>query len=150
MLCYQLFMKNIYRHTETVFEKLTAIVTTILGNSVAFVIALVLVVFWLTHDRRSPMDLNVYIGDIIHGTIFLTLFIIQKGFNRFEKSIHLKVNELVASNELARNAVINVEEKTEHEMTELSKQYTELAEQAHEEEVKAAEKPPIIVEVWPI
>ena len=143
-------MKKIYRHAETVFEKLTAVVTTILGNSVAFVFALVLVVFWLSHDRRSPMDLNEYIGDVIHGIIFLTLFIIQKGFNRFEKSLHLKVNELVASNDSARNAVINVEEKTEHEMTELSKQYTELAEIAHEEEAKEPEKPPIIVEIWPI
>lgn len=133
-------MKKIYHHTETVFEKLTAVVTTILGNSVAFVFALVLVIFWLTHDRRSPMDVNVYIGDVIHGIIFLTLFIIQKGFNRFEKSLHLKVNELVASHKPARNAVINVEEKTEREMGELSKQYTELAEIAHDLEIQKAEK----------
>lgn len=126
-------MKRIYHHTETLFEKLTAVVTTILGNSVAFVFALVLVVFWLTHDRRSPMDLNVYIGDVIHGVIFLTLFIIQKGFNRFEKSLHLKVNELVAANKSARNTLINVEVKSEQEMTEMSKEFTELAELAQEE-----------------
>lgn len=133
-------MKKIYRHSETVFEKLTSTVTAILGNSIAFVFALVLVVFWLTHERRSPFDVNEYIGDLTHGIIFLTLFIIQKGFNRFEKSIHLKVNELVASHRPARNAVINVEEKTEHEMAELSKKYTELAEIAHEIESAKDEK----------
>ncbi len=130
-------MKRFYRYSETVFEKLTAVVTAILGNSVAFVFALVLVIFWLTHDRRSPLEVNGYIGDVIHGIIFLTLFIIQKGFNRFTASLHLKVNELVASHGPARNTVINVEEKTEHEMTQLSKTYTELAEQAQElEEAK--------------
>lgn len=123
-------MKTIYRHTETVFEKLTSVITAILGNSITFIFALGLVIFWLIYDRRSPVDVNEYIRDVIHGVIFLTLFIIQKSFNRFTASLHLKVNELVASHETARNAVINVEEKTEHEMTELSKVYTELAEQA--------------------
>jgi low affinity Fe/Cu permease len=63
---------------------------------------------------------------------FLSLFIIQKSFNRFSASLHLKVNELLASQEPAKNAVINAEDKTEHELTELSKEYTELAEQAKE------------------
>lgn len=123
-------MKRIYRHTETLFEKLTAVVSAILGNSITFIFALGLVIFWLIYDRRSPVDVNEYIRDVIHGVIFLTLFIIQKSFNRFTASLHLKVNELVASHKPARNAVINVEEKTEQEMTELSKEYTELAEQA--------------------
>jgi low affinity Fe/Cu permease len=74
---------------------------------------------------------NIYrhIGDIILGVAFLSLFIIQKSFNRFSASLHLKVNELVVSHEPASNAVINAEEKTEHEITELSKEYVEPAEQ---------------------
>jgi low affinity Fe/Cu permease len=38
------------------------------------------------------------------------------------------VNELVASHEPASNTVINTEQKTEYELTELSKEYAELAE----------------------
>lgn len=68
------------------------------------------------------------IGDLILGVTFLSLFIIQKSFNRFSGSLHLKVNELVASHERASNSVINVEQKTEAEITELSKEYAELAE----------------------
>jgi low affinity Fe/Cu permease len=47
------------------------------------------------------------------------------------------VNELVASHERARNAVMNAEEKTEDEIVELSKEYVELAEQTKglEEEI---------------
>lgn len=60
------------------------------------------------------------------------MFLIQKSFNRFSASLHLKVNELVATHETASNAVINAEEKTEHEINALSKEYLELAEKADE------------------
>ena len=42
------------------------------------------------------------------------------------------MNELVESHEPASNAVMNAEEKTEHEITQLSKEYVELAEQVKE------------------
>jgi low affinity Fe/Cu permease len=67
------------------------------------------------------------------------LFIIQKSFIHFSASLHLKVNELVASHKAASNAVINAEEKTEDEITELSKEYAELVEEIKEK--KEEEKP---------
>ena len=42
------------------------------------------------------------------------------------------MNELVASHEPANNAVINLETKTEHEITELSKEYSEIIEKLEE------------------
>ena len=121
-------MKNTYHHTERIFEKLTTIITNILGNSITFIIALFTVIFWLTSKQFLAQDFHHCIGDVILGITFLSLFIIQKTFNRFAGSLHLKVNELVASNKTANNALINVEEKTEHEIIELSKEYAELAE----------------------
>lgn len=126
-------MKNIYRHTERGFEKLTSIATTILGNSITFIFALGTVIFWLTNKKFYSQDIHSSIGDVILGITFLSLFIIQKSFNRFTGSLHLKVNELVASHEPARNTVMNAEEKTEHEITELSKEYAEMAERIKEE-----------------
>ena len=117
---------------ERGFEKLTSIAIAILGNSITFIIALCTVIFWLSNKRFYTQDIHYSIGDVILGVTFLSLFIIQKSFNRFSASLHLKVNELVASHEPASNAVINVEEKTEHEIFELSKEYTELAEQTKE------------------
>jgi len=125
-------MTNIYKHTERGFEKLTSIAIAILGNSITFIIALCTVIFWLSNKRFYTQDIHYSIGDVILGVTFLSLFIIQKSFNRFSASLHLKVNELVASHEPASNAVINVEEKTEHEIFELSKEYAELAEQTKE------------------
>ena len=72
------------------------------------------------------------IGDIIFGVTFLSLFIIQKSFNRFSASLHLKLNELISSHDTASNAVLNAEIKTEKEITELTKEYSELAEQIKE------------------
>ena len=82
--------------------------------------------------------MHVIIGDIIFGTTFLSLFIIQKSFNRFSASLHLKVNELVSSHETASNSVMNAEVKTERELTELSREYADLVEQVKqvEEEIE--------------
>lgn len=125
-------MKRLYRLVERGFEKLTSVATTILGNSVTFIIALCTVIFWLSHKEFYKQDIRSCIGDVILGITFLSLFIIQKTFNRFSAALHLKVNELVASHEPASNLVISLEKKTEHEMTELLKGYTELADIANE------------------
>ena len=127
-------MKNIYRHTERGFEKLTSVATAILGNSITFIIALGMVAFWLTNKRFYTQDIHSAIGDVILGVTFLYLFIIQKSFIHFSASLHLKVNELVASHKAASNAVMNAEEKSEEEIAELSKEYTELAGQIKEVE----------------
>jgi low affinity Fe/Cu permease len=127
-------MNNIYRHTERGFEKLVSVSIAILGNSITFIIALCTVIFWLSNKQFYTQNIHASIGDVILGVAFLSLFIIQKSFNRFSASLHLKVNELVASHEPASNAVINAEEKTEQEITELSKEYAALAEQVKEDE----------------
>jgi low affinity Fe/Cu permease len=135
-------MKNLYRHTETGFEKLTSFAIAILGNSITFIIALCTVIFWLSNKRFYTQDIHACIGDVLLAVAFLSLFIIQKSFNRFSASLHLKVNELVASHENASNSVINAEGKTEYEMTELSKEYEELAELAKhvKEEIEEIEE----------
>ena len=120
-------MKIIYRKTEQLFEKFASIASAITGNSITFIIAFCVVVFWLSNKTFFRQDIHYCIGDLILGTTFLSLFIIQKSFNRFSASLHLKLNELVASHEPANNKLINIEEKTEHELSELSKAYTELA-----------------------
>jgi low affinity Fe/Cu permease len=122
-------MKNIYGRSEKIFERLVSFATIILGNSITFILALCLVLFWWINNLFTTRDVHQIIGDIIFGTTFLSLFIIQKSFNRFSGSLHLKINELVSSHEPANNSVINAEEKTEREITELSKEYAEIAEQ---------------------
>jgi low affinity Fe/Cu permease len=126
-------MKKIYGHIERCFEKIASFSIALLGNSITFIVALCTVIFWLSNKRFYTEDIHYVIGDLLLGVAFLSLFIIQKSFNRFSGSIHLKVNELILSHELASNAVINAEIKTEQEIIVLSKEYAEFAELAKEE-----------------
>lgn len=143
-LCSQL--KNIYRHTENLFERLTSVVTAILGNSITFIVALITVIYWWTDHHFFSQGLHEKIENIILGASFLTLFIIQKAFNRFSGSLHLKVNELVASHEPANNSVLSSEDKTESEIIELAKEYTELGELALLEKLKTETELPLVAE----
>lgn len=127
-------MKRIYRKIDLVFEKFTNLATVVLGNSITFMVAVVLLVIWFWSEQFYSQNYHECFRDVIHALTFLSLFIIQKAFSRFTASLHLKVNELVNSSETARNDVIHIGEKTEHEITERSKEYAETAEQLNEEQ----------------
>lgn len=118
-------MKKAYFNIERQFERLVSIVTRILGNSITFIIAFILVLFWWTTNLFTSNDLHQDIGDIIFGTTFLSLFIIQKSFNRYSALIHLKMNELISSHEPANNSVMDMGKKTEKEIVDLNKEYIE-------------------------
>ena len=126
-------MQNLYRNLERRFEKLTSIVLSVLGSSIAFVIALVIVMFWLTQKEFYTQSLHECISDIFLAITFLAFFMIQKWFNHFSASLHLKLNELVSSHDKANNAVINIESKTEDEIKEIAKDYAEIVEKILEE-----------------
>lgn len=119
-------MKNINRLIEKGFEKLTSFVMAVLGNSITFVLAVFAIIYWLSSKVFFEQSLHECIRDVLHGVIFLSLFVIQKSFNRFSAVLHLKVNELVASHERASNTVINTGDKTESEINKLSREYDEL------------------------
>ena len=119
-------MDNSYRKLEHLFEKITSFVTLILGNSITFILALILVIFWFLNRDYKNEGINHLIGDIISSIVFLSIFVIQKTFNHFTASLHVKINELVSSHEPANNSVINVETKTEHEINQLQKEYSVL------------------------
>lgn len=118
-------MNEVYLKIELVFEKLTSIATRILGNSISFILALIMVIFWWSTNLFTSGDSHQNVGDIIFGITFLSLFVIQKSFNRSSALLHLKINELISSHESANNAVIHTAMKTEKEIMELSKEYIE-------------------------
>ena len=122
-----------YQKLDKSFERTTSVFTRILGNPITFIIAVSLVVFWLTNIDYQTHTINDIIRDYVYGLSFLTLIIIQKSFNHFSASLHIKINELLISNALANNEILNVEAKTEHEISELKKEYIELANQIKED-----------------
>lgn len=110
---------------ERGFENITAIATKILGSTITFLLALALVMYWWITNLFTSHDVHQNIGDIIFGITFLSLFLIQKSFNRYSAFMHLKLNELLSSNNEANNAVLNTYKKTESEITEMVKEYIE-------------------------
>lgn len=131
-------MNVVYLKIELIFEKLTAITTKILGNSITFILAFIMVIFWWSTNLFTSNDSHQNIGDIIFGVTFLSLFVIQKSFNRYSALIHLKVNELISSHEPANNAVMDTGQKTEKELHDLSQEY--ISDETFEEEIIEIEK----------
>jgi low affinity Fe/Cu permease len=123
-----------YQKLDQSFEKTTSVFTKILGNPITFLLATLLIIFWLGNIDYQTQTINDIIRDYVYGVSFLTLFIIQKSFNHFSASLHLKINELIATNAAANNEILNIESKTEQEIFELQKEYTDLANK-HKEQI---------------
>ena len=124
-------MSKLYIFLETRFEKITAATINVLGNSITFIVAVCIVIFWLSGKQFQDQSMHQQIENIIVSVTFLILFIIQREFKRFSASLHIKLNELISTNEAASNKLMNVEEKTESELQELTKMYADTA-VAHE------------------
>ena len=125
-------MKNLYSQIEKSFEKLASTATSIYGNSITFILAVGMVLYYVSTPRFYHQDFHDCIKDIITCVTFLSFFIIQKSVNRFSVSVQLKINELVAAHDKASNKMINIENKTEEELNELSKHYATLKETIEE------------------
>ena len=120
-------MKQLYLFIETKFEKITSVTMSVIGNSITFMVAIMIVIFWLTGKQFASQNLHQKIENIIVAVTFLILFIIQREFKRFSASLHIKLNELISTSEAASNKLMNVEEQTESELMELTKMYSETA-----------------------
>lgn len=119
-------MKQFYFKVELRFEKLVSLATKILGNSITFILACTLVLSWWISSFIKSNDLHQNIGDFIFGITFLSLFVIQKSFNRYSALIHLKMNELISSHASANNSVMNMSSKTENEIREMAREYLDI------------------------
>ncbi len=114
-----------YLNIELKFEKITVFATKILGNTISFILAFILVIIWWINDFYLNAQIHQIIGDIIFGFTFLSLFIFQKSFNSYSALMHLKTNELISSHELANNSVMDTNLKTEKEIHKMSQNYIE-------------------------
>ena len=117
-------MKSAYNKIETIFDKLVNLALKVYGSALTFIVAMICVIVFLTDRVFYSESLHDMIRDIIMCVTFLSFFIIQKAFNKYAASTHLKINELVAAHDKASNEVINIENKTEAELRDLAKNYT--------------------------
>jgi len=119
---------NISRSSR-VFSKFSAKITKVAGSSGAFVTACLVVLVWgitgpLFHFSDT-WQLVINTGTTI--VTFLMVFLIQQSQNKDTVALHLKLNELIASNNAASNRLVNIEDLTEEELEVLKKFYIELS-----------------------
>lgn len=118
------------------FEKLAITVTRVTGTTPAFIIALILVIIWISTGPFFHYSQNWQMV-ISNGTTiitFLMVFLIQKSQNKDSLAIQLKLNELVAASEYASNRLVGVENMTEDELKVIHKYYSKLSDFAKKEE----------------
>lgn len=128
-------MKKEKQNKNGFFENFASKVTKATGSTTAFISAFLLVVVWAISgpifDYSETWQLVINTGTTI--ITFLMVFLIQKAQNKDSLAIQLKLNELVASNEMSSNSLIDIEEMTEEEMIIIQKYYRRLSELAKKE-----------------
>ena len=118
-------------------EKLSHQATKATGTSLAFVVALSVIIVWAItgpiFNYSDTWQLVINTGTTI--VTFLMVFLIQRAQNKDALAIHLKLNEIVAALEGASNRLIDVEDLTEPEIEALRKYYKRLIDLARKDDV---------------
>jgi low affinity Fe/Cu permease len=127
--------------SNDVFRRIASRASHGVGSPWAFVgAALVIIVWGLTGPLFHYSDtwqLVINTGTTI--ITFLMVFLIQNTQNRDSHALHLKLDELIRSNDAARNRLMGLETLTDAELQELQTEFEELA----KEKLAAREsKPP--------
>ena len=127
--------------TAEVFHNFAKRASTCAGTPWAFLGSVLVVVLW---GATGPLfgfsdtwQLVINTGTTI--VTFLMVFRIQNTQNRDAKAVHIKLDELIASMEGARNRFVNLETATDDELAELEEQFKKLRDQADAGEVGPAQ-----------
>jgi low affinity Fe/Cu permease len=99
-----------------------------LGSPPAFLTAVAVVVIWaLTgplFQFSETWQLVINTGTTI--VTFLMVFLIQNTQNRETKALHLKIDELLRAVHDARTNLVNLENKTDEELSRVAEEFEEL------------------------
>lgn len=120
---------------SNLFENLSSSVTKKAGSTPAFIIAVTVIIVWLTTGPvfhfSDTWQLVINTGTTI--ITFLMVFLIQRSQNKESLTIQIKLNELIASSRLASNRLIDIEDLSEEELDTLEKYYIELVKLSKED-----------------
>lgn len=123
-------------HSEAhIFDRIAGAVTRAAGRPAATILAFALIVIWAISGPlfgfSDTWQLVINTGTTI--ITFLMVFIIQQSQNKDTLALQLKLNELIACQELASNRLIDIEDLTEDELMVLKKFYVKLSKLAEKE-----------------
>lgn len=119
---------------QTAFDRFASRVTRWAGSPTMFCMALAVVLVWA---MCGPMFGFSEVWQLVINTAttivtFLMVFLIQQSQNKDSVAVHLKLNELLASNRNASNRMIGIEDLDEQDLREVADFYARLADRARE------------------
>jgi low affinity Fe/Cu permease len=105
------------------------------GHPITFGLAILVIVVW---DATGPIFRHSDTWQLVINTgttivTFLMVFLIQNTQNRDTLALQLKIDELLRATEGAKNALMSLEELTDHELELMRRRYLQLAEEAREQ-----------------
>ena len=121
-------------HANDFFRRVASKTSHGVGSPWAFVTALGVVVVWAA---TGPLFHYSDTWQLVINTsttivTFLMVFLIQNTQNRDSHALHLKLDELIRSNDLARNRLMCLEELNDHEIDELQHEFDKLSQRRSE------------------
>jgi len=118
--------------TKNWFSQFSTGLSTMAGRPVTFVIAAVLVVVWAASGPLFHFSdtWQLVINTSTTIVTFLMVFLIQNTQNRDTAAMQIKLDELIRALSGAHNALLDLEELDEKDLTRFRKRYEQLAEEA--------------------
>lgn len=111
------------------FSKFARMMSSYLGNSLAFAIAVIFVFVWFItgpiFDFSNAWQLVINTSTTI--MTFLMVFLLQNTQNRDTIAVHLKLDEMIRSMKGAHNELLKVEQLSDEELQDLLHRYENLA-----------------------
>ncbi|MGI8926694.1 MAG: low affinity iron permease family protein [Tepidiformaceae bacterium] len=101
----------------------------VLGSATAFIVAVALVVIWAASGPFLAFSTTwqLLINTTTTVATFLMIFLVQNTQNRDARAIHLKLDELLRSVTEARTAMVDIDDLSDGQLTELRDEFHELA-----------------------
>jgi low affinity Fe/Cu permease len=121
-------------HRKDLFTRFATAAARRAGQPLVFFFACLLLVLWgLSGPIFHFSDTwQLVINTTTTIITFLMVFLIQNTQNRDSEAIHIKLDELIRSNSLAHNALLDLEELTERDLDKIRETYQHLAAKARE------------------
>ena len=115
---------------KDLFRKFSHKTSEVVGSPVAFITALIVLILW---GASGPIfhfsdTWQLVINTATTIITFLMVFLIQNTQNRDAKALHLKLDELIRSNQGARNTMVDLEELSDDALEQLQKQFRKMSE----------------------
>ena len=120
---------------DRVFNRFSSWVTKKAGSPVVSMAAFLCIIVWAVSGPffKFSDTWQLVINTSTTIITFLMVFVIQQSQNKDTAAVHLKLNELIASNEHASNRLVDIEDLTEKELLVLKKFYITLSESANKD-----------------